>query len=78
MADEVAAALAIAWGQVRQRATVYFVSSGVTDTEARKLGFVPFQSCQAALDNALAVLGPSSKVAVLTHAPDMLPIVRSA
>ena len=74
--DEVAAALAIAWGQVRQRATVYFVSGGVTPAEARKLSFVPFNSIQDALDHALATLGPAAQVTVLTHAPDMLPIIR--
>lgn len=74
--DEVAAALAIAWGQVRQRATVYFVSGGVTPEEAQKLSFIPFASIQEALDHALKALGPAAKVAVLTHAPDMLPIIK--
>lgn len=73
--DEVAAALAIAWGQVRQRATVYFISGGVTPTEVQKLSFVPFDSIQEALDHAFATLGPAAKVAVLTHAPDMLPVI---
>lgn len=74
--DEVAAALAIAWGQVRQRAAVYFVSGGVTHEEARKLSFTPFDSIQEALDYALNKLGPTAKVAVLTHAPDMLPVIK--
>jgi nickel-dependent lactate racemase len=74
--DEVAAALAIAWGQVRQRATVYFVSQGIAPEEARKLNFVPFPSVQEALDAAFRAQGPAAKVAVLTHAPDMLPIIQ--
>lgn len=74
--DEVAAALAIAWGQVRQRADVYFVSEGVSPEEARKLSFTPFGSVQQALDAAFQAQGPNAKLAVLTHAPDMLPVVK--
>lgn len=74
--DEVAAALAIAWGQVRQRAKVYFVSQGVTPAEARKLSFEPFDAAQDALNKALSIMGPAAKVAVLTHAPDMLPVIK--
>ncbi len=73
--DEVAAALAIAWAQVKERETVYFVSGGIGAAEAEKLGFTPFASVQAALDAALAAKGPGAKVTVLTHAPDMLPVV---
>ena len=74
--DPVAAALAIAWGQVRDRATVYFVSHGVSAEEARKLGFVPYATVQEALDAALAAAGSAAQVAVLTHAPDMLPVIQ--
>lgn len=73
--DEVAAALAIAWAQVKERESVYFVSNGITDEEVRKLGFVPFASVQQALDDAFAKHGNKARVTVLTHAPDMLPIV---
>jgi nickel-dependent lactate racemase len=73
--DEVAAALAIAWAQVKERETVYFVSSGIAAAEAEKLGFRPFASVQAAVDAALAAKGPGARVTVLTHAPDMLPVV---
>ncbi len=75
--DEVAAALAIAWAQVKERETVYFVSSGIGTADAAKLGFKPFASVQAALDAALAAKGREAKVTVLTHAPDMLPVVNS-
>ena len=74
--DAVAAALAIAWGQVRERGQVYFVSEGVSPEEARKLGFTPFASVQEGLDAAFRALGPNAKLAVLTHAPDMLPVIR--
>lgn len=75
--DEVAAALAIAWGQVRQRANIYFVSEGVSANEARKLGFTPFRTVQEALDAAFQAQGNQAKLAVLTHAPDMLPLIKN-
>ncbi len=76
LGDEVAAALAIAWAQVKERETVYIVSDGIAAAEAEKLGFTPFASVQEALDAALAAKGPGAKVTVLTHAPDMLPVVK--
>lgn len=73
--DRVAAALAMAWGQVRRRARVFFVSDGISHHEARQLSFTPFDSVQEALDAATEILGNSASIAVLTHAPDMLPII---
>jgi len=75
--DEVAAALAIAWAQIKERETVYIVSSGIDPEHSKKLGFVPFPSVQEALQAALAEHGKDAKITVLTHAPDMLPIIRS-
>ncbi len=74
--DEVAASLAIGWAQVKERESVYIVSSGIGDEEARKLGFTPFATIQDALDAALALKGREARVTVLTHAPDMLPVIR--
>ncbi len=74
--DEVAAALAIAWAQVKEREEVFIVSHGISAGEAKKLGFTHFANAQAALDEALRRVGPGAKVAVLTHAPDMLPVIR--
>jgi lactate racemase len=76
LGDEVAAALAIAWAQVKEREDVFLVSDGITAEEARKLGFTPFENAQSAVDKALQRMGPNAKLAVLTHAPDMLPIIR--
>lgn len=74
--DEVGAALAIAWAQVKERETVYLVSDGICTEEANRLGFGHFESAQAALDDALDAKGPQARVTVLTHAPDMLPVIR--
>ncbi|MCE5265760.1 MAG: nickel-dependent lactate racemase [Deltaproteobacteria bacterium] len=71
--DEVGAALAIAWAQVREREEVWMVSDGICAEESAKLGFGHFADLQAALDAALARKGPAARVTVLTHAPDMLP-----
>ncbi len=76
LGDEVAAALAIAWAQVKEREEVFFVSDGISALEAGKLGFTPFADVQLAVDEALKRMGPDAKVAVLTHAPDMLPVIR--
>jgi lactate racemase len=73
--DEVAAALAIAWAQVKERETVYIVSEGICATDARRLGFVHFSTVQEAMNAAMRQRGSNAKVTVLTHAPDMLPAV---
>lgn len=74
--DEVAAALAIAWSQVKEREEVFIVSSGICAEDAKKLNFRYFSTVQAAMDEALAQKGSQAKVTVLTHAPDMLPVIK--
>jgi lactate racemase len=75
--DEVAAALAIAWAQVKERENVFLVSRGIDEDSARKLGFTRFDDVQAACDAALARHGRQARVAVLTHAPDTLPLIKA-
>jgi lactate racemase len=72
--DVVSGALALAWAKVRQRASVSLVSGGITPEEARALGFTPFASVDAALEDAFCRHGSGAKVTVLTHAPEMLPV----
>jgi len=74
--DEVAASLAIGWAQVKERESVYMVSSGICAEDAKKLGFTPFSSVQDALTAALSVKGREARIVVLTHAPDMLPVIQ--
>jgi nickel-dependent lactate racemase len=76
--DEVAAALAIAWAQVKERESVFLVSHGIGAENARKIGFTYFPTVQAAFDAAFAKHGAKARVTVLTHAPDMLPIIKAA
>jgi nickel-dependent lactate racemase len=73
--DEVAAALAIAWAQVKERESVFIVSDGIDRKTAGLLGFTWFPTAQEALDAALQLKGPDASVTVLTHAPDMLPVL---
>ncbi len=73
--DDVAAALAIAWAQVKERETVFIVSDGIDRGAADKLGFAWFPDLQSAFDEALRRKGGGAAVTVLTHAPDMLPVV---
>jgi 2-oxo-4-hydroxy-4-carboxy--5-ureidoimidazoline (OHCU) decarboxylase len=74
--DEVAAALAIAWAQVKEREKVYIVSDGIAPEAAEQLGFTPFASVQEAFNAAFAEQGKAARITVLTHAPDMLPIIK--
>jgi lactate racemase len=76
--DEVGAALAIAWAQVKEREEVWIVSDGICADEASKLGFRHFTAVQDAMDTALAQKGPAARVTVLTQAPDMLPRISAA
>ncbi len=73
--DEVAAALAIAWAQVKERESVFIVSDGIDKKTAELLGFTWFPTAQDALDAAFQKKGPEASVTVLTHAPDMLPVL---
>lgn len=75
ISDSVAAALAMAWAQVRERENVYIVSDGISFDDSKMLGFTPFKTVSAAIDKAIELMGSESKIAVLTHAPDTLPII---
>lgn len=73
--DVVSGALALAWAKVRSRTPVRIVSPGIPDVDAKALGFTPFKSVEDALDDALGHFDRDVDLAVLTHAPDMLPII---
>jgi nickel-dependent lactate racemase len=73
--DVVSGGLALAWAKMRQRARIGLVSHGIAEEETRALGFTPFASLEAALADALRRHGPQARVTVLTHAPEMLPML---
>ncbi|HET7036773.1 MAG TPA: nickel-dependent lactate racemase [Thermomicrobiaceae bacterium] len=75
IADVVSGGLALAWAKMRERERVALVSGGIGDAEARALGFTPFATVDCALAEALGRHGPDATVTVLTHAPELLPIL---
>ena len=70
----VASALAVAWAFVREKASVITFSPGIPSEHKQKLGHTHAPSMQWAVDEALRRHGPHARVAVLTHAPDLLPL----
>lgn len=70
----VAAALAIAWAQVREKAHVIVYSPGLSAEEKLALGHTGAPDLASAIKEALAEQGPDAIISVLTHAPEMLPI----
>ena len=70
----VAAALAVAWAMVRETAPVILYSPGIPSADAEKLGQTHAPSLDWAMAEALRRQGPSARVTVLTHAPDLLPL----
>ena len=71
----VSAAVALAWAKVREHAPVSLVSDGIPRDDARALGFTPFESIDDALAAALRRHGPDATISVLTHAPEILPLM---
>ncbi|HEY3342869.1 MAG TPA: nickel-dependent lactate racemase [Anaerolineae bacterium] len=73
--DIVSAAVALAWAKSREHAPVSLVSDGIPREDALALGFTPYASVDDALQAAFQRLGPEASVNVLTHAPEILPIL---
>jgi nickel-dependent lactate racemase len=71
----VAGAVAMAWVRLRERVHITLVSDGVGPDVTRAIGFDYHRTVDEALTAALDRYGPEAKVVVLTHAPDMLPIL---
>jgi nickel-dependent lactate racemase len=74
LTNGVASALAIAWAHVREKASVITYSPGIPADHKAKLGHTHAPSLQWAVDEALKRQGKNARVAVLTHAPDLLPL----
>jgi nickel-dependent lactate racemase len=70
----VASALAIAWAMVREKASVITFSPGIPPEHKAKLGHTHAPSVEWAIEEALRRQGPSARLTVLTHAPELLPI----
>jgi len=72
--DGVAAALAVAWAMVREKADVITVSPGMRPADKERLGHTHAPDIGWAVEEALRRQGRDAGVAVLTHAPEMLPV----
>jgi nickel-dependent lactate racemase len=72
--DLTAAALAIAWANVRLNKQVNIVSDGLSSSEITNLGCVPYEDVPSALEAAFERHGPNAKVTILPFAPETLPI----
>ncbi len=70
----VAAALAVAWALVREKASVITYSPGIPAGDKARLGHTHAASLDWAINEALRRQGSGARITVLTHAPDMLPI----
>ncbi|RUA02203.1 MAG: nickel-dependent lactate racemase [Deltaproteobacteria bacterium] len=74
LSNGVAAALAVAWAMVREKAPVIMVSPGISPEDKARLGHAHAPDISSALTEAFRRQGPSARVTVLTHAPEMLPV----
>ncbi len=75
--DVVSGGLALAWAKMRERAEINLVSGGISVPESRALGFHKWSSIEDALASAFKRHGADATVTVMTHAPEMLPILQS-
>ena len=73
--DVVSGAVALAWAKVREHAPVSLVSGGIPREDALALGHTPFDCVDDALRAALAKHGSDAAISVLTHAPEILPLL---
>jgi nickel-dependent lactate racemase len=73
----VAAALATAWAMAREKASVIMYSPGIPQADKIRLGHTHADTIDEAITEALKRHGSDSRLSVLTHAPDMLPIPTS-
>jgi len=73
--DVVSGGLALAWAKMRERAAISLVSDGITEEESAALAFTKYATVDEALSAALLRHGPDATITVMTHAPEMLPIL---
>ena len=72
ISDEVGAATCLAWDQTRKRINVTFVSEGIIEPEAAKIGATATPDFDHALADALARHGDRARIGVVTHGADIM------
>ncbi len=73
--DPVGAANSMVWSKIRSRIKVVIVSDGISEEEARSLGFSWYGDLQEAIDSEVRSLGDKPRIAIMRNAPELLPKV---
>ena len=75
VSDPVGAANSMVWSKIRSRIKVVLVSEGISEQEARSLGFEWYGSLQEAIDREINKF-EKPRVGVMRNAPELLPNVK--
>ncbi len=75
VSDPVGAANSMVWSKIRSRIKVVLVSEGISEQEARSLGFEWYGSLQEAIDREISKF-EKPRVGVMRNAPELLPNVK--
>ena len=73
--DRIGAAAALAVALVKARASIFLVTSNITDEDAAQMESRRFNNIQHAFDTAMKVKNGSAQVTVLHEATEILPIL---
>jgi nickel-dependent lactate racemase len=76
--DPVACALAVPISRVRERIKICLVSSGLTASDANRMGFAYYKTIGEAIGTELGSRGSVQRVGVLTHGGVTLPLIRTS
>ncbi len=75
VSDPVGAANSMVWSKIRSRIKVVLVSEGISEQEARSLGFEWYGDLQEAIDKEISKF-EKPRVGVMRNAPELLPNVK--
>lgn len=75
VSDPVGAANSMVWSKIRSRIKVVLVSEGISEQEARSLGFEWYGNLQEAIDREISKF-EKPRVGVMRNAPELLPNVK--
>lgn len=73
--DAIAAGVCALLGHIKKRARVRVVSPGLHQEDVRTMGFVPFDTVEDAVEDALAEYGSETEIAVITHGGETVPVL---
>jgi nickel-dependent lactate racemase len=76
--DAVACALAVPISRCRERIKICLVSSGLSASDANRIGFTYYKTVEEAIETELRRCGNEPRVGVLTHGGVILPLISGA